>query len=149
MSYKVKIIEKKDPVVQLETSKLSIKNLFSDLLNELKGFKYQITVEVLFKKYKLNRENEFRPVYFNSVTKTVTNHILIKLEKSFEEILYMTDVWINNGSGWIVELTESQYINISIYRALSGGSYIDLTIELRSPKKGLINIKNKDEKCFL
>ena len=74
MSYKVEIIEKKDPIVQLEASKLSIKNLFN-LLNELKGFKYQITVKVLLKKYKLNGEIEFRPVYFNSVTKTVTNHI--------------------------------------------------------------------------
>ena len=123
--------------------------MFSDLLNEIKGFKYQITVDVLLKKYKLNGETEFRPVYFNSVTKTVTNHILFKLEKSFEEILYMIDVWINNGSGWIIELIESQYISISTYRPLSGNSYIDLPVELRSPEKGLINIKNKDEKCFL
>ena len=28
-------------------------------------------------------------------------------------------------------------------------SYIDLPIELRGPKKGLLNIKNKDQKCFL
>ena len=49
MSYKAEIIEKKDPILQLEASKLSIKNLFSDLLNGLKGFKYQITVEVLLK----------------------------------------------------------------------------------------------------
>ena len=147
MSYKVEIVERKDPIVQLEASKLSIKNLFSDLLNELKGFKYQITVEVLLKKYKHNGEIEFRPVYFNSVTKTVTNHIF-KLEKSFEEILCMIDVWINNGSGWIIELVKSQYINISTYRPLSGGSYMDLPVELRSPRKGLINIKNK-EKCFL
>ena len=35
--------------MQLKASKLSIKNLFSDLLNETKGFKYQITVEVLLK----------------------------------------------------------------------------------------------------
>ena len=33
MSYKVEIIEKKDPILQLEASKLSIKNLFSDILN--------------------------------------------------------------------------------------------------------------------
>ena len=50
MSYKVKIVEKKDPIVQLEASKLSIKKLFSDILNETKGFKYHITVEVLLKK---------------------------------------------------------------------------------------------------
>ena len=49
MSYKVEIIKKKDPVVQLDASKLSIKDLFNDLLNETKGFKYQIPVKVLLK----------------------------------------------------------------------------------------------------
>ena len=49
MSYKVKIIERKDLIVQLEASKLSIKDLFNNLLNETKGFKYQITVKVLLK----------------------------------------------------------------------------------------------------
>ena len=41
MSYKVEIIEKKDPIKRLEASKSSIKDLFSDLLHETKGFKYQ------------------------------------------------------------------------------------------------------------
>ena len=81
--------------------------MFSDLLNETKGFKYQITVKVLLKKYKLNGEIEFASVYFNSVTKTVINHKFI-LENCFQEILYMIDVWINEGSGWIVESVESQ-----------------------------------------
>ena len=40
MSYKVEITEEKDPIVQLKASKLSIRNLFKDLLNEAKGFKY-------------------------------------------------------------------------------------------------------------
>ena len=31
MSYKVEIVERKDPIVQLEASKLNIKDLFSDL----------------------------------------------------------------------------------------------------------------------
>ena len=53
---------------------MSIKDLFSNLLNETKGFKNQITVKVLLKIYKLNEEIEFAPVYFNSVTKTVINH---------------------------------------------------------------------------
>ena len=34
MSYKFEIVEKKDPHYQLETSKSSIKDIFSDLLNE-------------------------------------------------------------------------------------------------------------------
>ena len=68
MSYKVEIIEKKDPIVQLEASKLSIKNLFKDLLIQEKGFKYQITVKILLRKYKLNGEVEFAPVYFTEIT---------------------------------------------------------------------------------
>ena len=49
ISYKVELVEKKDPITQLEASKSSIKDLFSDLLNETKGFKYQITLKVMLK----------------------------------------------------------------------------------------------------
>ena len=102
----------------------------------------------MLKKYKADGAIEFAPVYFNSFTKTVINH-RFKLENSFQDILYIIDVWINNGSGWNVESMESQCINISTYRPLAGGSYMDLPAELRSPRKELINIKNKDEKIFL
>ena len=99
----------------------------------------------MLKKYKLNGEIEFAPVYFNSMTETVINY-RFKLENSFQDILYLIDNWINKGSGWIVE---SQYINISTYRPLSGSSNINLPKELKSPRKGLINIKNKDQKKIL
>ena len=49
MSYKVEIVDNKDLIVQLEASRSSIKDLFNDLLNETRGFKYQITVKVLLK----------------------------------------------------------------------------------------------------
>ena len=41
----------------------------------------------MLKKYKPNGEIKFRPVYFNSTTKTVTNH-KFSLENAFQEILY-------------------------------------------------------------
>ena len=63
--------------------------------------------------------------------------------------MYRIDAWINKGSGWIVESIESQYINITTYKPLVGSSYIDLPTELRSPRKGLINITNNAQKCFL
>ena len=46
ISYKMEIIERKDPIVQLEASKSNIKDFFTDLLDETKGFKYPITVKV-------------------------------------------------------------------------------------------------------
>ena len=148
MSCKVEIVDKKDLIVQFQASKSSIKDLLNDLLNETKGFTYQITVEVLLKKYKSDGQIEFAPVYFNSSTKAIINR-RYKLDQSFQETLYRIDAWINRGSGWIIELIVSQYINISSYRPLVGSPYIDLPIELKHPRKGLINIKNNDQKCFL
>ena len=100
--------------------------MFSVLLNETKGFKYQIRLEVLLKKCELNGEIEFASVYFNSTTTTTTTtkknkqkkivvHLRFRLENYFEEILHLINVWINEGSGWIVESNASQYINISTY----------------------------------
>ena len=109
------------------------------------GFEYQITLKLTLKKYKPNNQIEFRPVYFISTTKTVINH-QYSLENAFQEILYRIDNWINEGSSRIVELTEFQYINVLTYRPLSGSSYIKLTVELKSRKKGLINISINDQK---
>ena len=46
-------------------------------------------------------------------------------------------------------LNQSSLINISTYRQLPGSCYMDLPVELRTPRKGIINIKNKDQKIFL
>ena len=94
MSYKVELI---NPIKQLEVSKPSIKHLFDDLLNETKGFKYQITLKVILKKYK-STEIEFAPVYFNSGTKTRINH-KFSLENAFQEIMCRIDSWINEEPG--------------------------------------------------
>ena len=49
MRYKVEIVEKKDPLIQLEAIKSSIKDLFNDFLDETKGLMYQITLKVMLK----------------------------------------------------------------------------------------------------
>ena len=49
INYKVEIIEKKDPIKQLEASKSNVKDMSNDLFNETQGFKYQITLKVMLK----------------------------------------------------------------------------------------------------
>ena len=56
--------------------------------------------------------------------------------------------WVSEGSRWAINHIDSHYINVTICKPLHGSSYIELPTELRNPKKGLINIKNKDDKCF-
>ena len=57
----------------MQASKSMIKDLFKDLLDEMKGFKYQITVTVLLSQVKIDGNIEYSPVYFNSSTKAVIN----------------------------------------------------------------------------
>ena len=58
-SYKIEIVDEKDVIIQLKASEIVIKELFKDLLIELKGFKYQITLVVLLSKVKNNSETEY------------------------------------------------------------------------------------------
>ena len=147
-SYKIEIVDKKDAIVQLKASKISITELFKDLLIELKGFKYQITLSVLISQVKNSGEVKYSPVYFNSLTKTVIGD-KFKLDQCFNEIIYRLENWISHGSCWIVEEIVSQYLNLSSYLPLSGSTYTKLPDELKHPMKGLINIKNNEDKCFL
>ena len=84
MGYKVELVEKKYSFKLLEASKSSIKDLFSDMLNESKRFKYQITLKFRLKKYKSNEEIEFRSFYLNSTIKIVINYKFI-LEDLFKK----------------------------------------------------------------
>ena len=60
----------------------------------------------------------------------------------------MIDKWVSEGSGWVIDRIDNHYINVIIYKPLNGSSYMELPMELKNPKKGLINIKNKDDECF-
>ena len=108
--------------------------MFKDLLNEIKAFKYQLIVKVLLKKHKSNGHIEIAPVYFNCSIKTVIN-LEYDLDKSFQEILYRIDDCINEGSGWVIEWINGEYVKIYIFSPLSGSSYIENSV------KGLINKK--------
>ena len=114
----------------------------------MRGFKYQITVDVLLSKEKGNGDTEYSSVYFNAMAKTVINSEF-SLDKSFQEILYRIDDWINEGSGWVVQSINGEYVNISMYSRLTGSSLGKFPNELKNPNKGSINIENNDNKCFL
>ena len=67
-SYKVEIVDKKDPIIQLHASESSSEYLFKYLLTEIKGFKYLITLVILLNEIKTDGNTEYSPVYSNSTT---------------------------------------------------------------------------------
>ena len=71
------------------------------------------------------------------------------LDKSFQENLYKIDNWINEGSGWVIESIDTEFVNSFVFSPLSGSTYIQLSRKLINSMKHLINIKNNDNKFFL
>ena len=104
-----------------------------------------MSVKITLKKRINDNEIDTRTVYLNLSAKTVINRGYY-LNESFEEILNKLDIWINEGSGWVIDKIEGLYINVANYEPLLGGSYIPLPKALNNSMKGLINLKNKDHK---
>ena len=71
------------------------------------------------------------------------------LNKTIDELTKIIHEFLAEGSGWQIQEIYNQYFNIHIYKPLKGSSYIPLPKELQNPMKGLINIQNEDEKCFM
>ena len=135
------MIDKKDLLSQLEPSKSSIKDLFNNLLDETKGFEYQITVKILLK----NREAlTLNLLQFISIQqqkrRQIINLTLKKLFKKFNTAL--TDELIKD----LVGLLNQLILNTLTFQPLSGSSHVKLPVELRNSKTGLINIKNNGQK---
>ena len=68
-SFSIEIVYSKDPLIQLNAIKSSIKDLLKtlDLLYEMKGFKYQITMNILLSKSKINGDTECNSTEHSSV----------------------------------------------------------------------------------
>ena len=103
---------------------------------------------------RLRKETEdgtvYSEPYFSSHAMTVTNkdEILKKIELAEEGILKRIAVCLSEGSQWVIDRILNHYINVASYIPLRGNSYLPLPVELRNSKKGLINLKNEDDKCF-
>ena len=102
----------------------------------MKCFKYQITAKVLLSKEKQDKIIEYFFVHFNFTTKAVINSDF-SLDKSFQEVLYRIDNWINEKSGLKIESINGEYVNISMYSLLIGSSFVELPSELKNSKKGI------------
>ena len=148
-SFEISIKNDKDPLVQLQNTRLAIENYITKILTSMKGLKFVETLKVTFKKHD-GDGTLYKTAYFNSKPKTIINYTEINeaLQLSKQQILNMIAQWISEGSGWTIESVDNHYLNIVQYQPMKGSSYIKLPQELRNSAKGLINMKNEDNECF-
>ena len=143
-SFGIKIVNKNEPIIQLNSTIDSVVSLLKEQLDEMKGIKYIETLKLTFKKTTIDaNKNEtkiiFKTAFFNSKAKTIINENEINesIQTSNQEILNGISVWLSEGSGWTIESVDDQYINIVRYKPLKESSYIELPPELRNSAKGL------------
>ena len=95
-------------------------------------------------------ELEEGKAYFNSFTLTNTKSTnvdkLIKL--CYDDIDAHIEAYTEKGSGWYFKEVEKLEIHTTEFNPTKGSSYIHLP-DWISNKKAIVNIQNKDDKCFL
>ena len=70
------------------------------------------------------------------------------LEAHFQKLCVLIDNFEFNGSGWILDEIVNVHLNVLEYKPIYGSTYFALPPQLAS-KKAIINVQNKDEKCFV
>ena len=154
-SYDIELLDNLNPLNHFTKTKALVESHLENLLKDMKGFKFIEMLEVTFEKDTIDsktwkRVSIYKTAFFNGKAKIITkvNDIEPELSMSRQEILNVIDKSVSEGSGWVIDRIDSHYINAATNKPLQGSSYIELPMELRNPKKGLINIKNKDDECF-
>ena len=158
-SFEVVGRSQKDPSKQFLYTTPGVAKELEDILNRDGGMKAQVTLHVTFKKKKIEysddgqaeEKDEYKDAYFNSTAFTILDNddIIEALDKAAEEINNKIAEWLSEGSGWIIVEILSHFVNIVKYLPLRGSSYIPSPEAVRNSMCGLINLKNKDDKCLL
>ena len=147
-SYDVDIVDL-NPLKQLtETQKVVQDKLRLDLV-KMKGLKATITLKITFEKQTEDKAVT-KTAFFNSRAIVILNKddVSETLQNASNQIINKIGNWLSEGSGWSIFSVDGHFVNLVQYTPLHGSTYIALPEELRNAKKGLINIKNKDNECF-
>ena len=154
-SYGIELQDNLNPLNHFTKTKALVESHLESLLKDMKWFKFIETLEVMFEKDTIDsktgkRVSIYKTAFFSGKAKTITKANDTEHERSMsrQEILNVIDKWVSEGSGWVIDRIDSHYINVTTYQPLHGSSYLELPAKLRNSKKGLINIKNKDNECF-
>ena len=88
--------------------------------------------------------------YFNSGTRINLESTNVKklIDLNVKKIIEDLEVFQKNGSGWYFKEVVNLEIHTAEFNPMYGSSYIPLP-DWISSKKAIVNIENKDEKCFL
>lgn len=149
LSFEISIRNNKDPLQQLKNTRKAVGYHLIHLLTSMKGLKFIECIKATYTRIS-NGEMEYKTAYFFSSPNIILNHLDVEksLQLSQNHILEQMVCLISEGSGWTIDSINNHYMNVVKYQPVKGSSHVELPKELQHSRKGLINIKNKDNECF-
>ena len=111
----VEVVDRKSLSDLLFSARSTIADLFPDLLQEKRGFKYVLSTIITLKIWNNATDSyDIETAYFNAEAITVTNQ-RFNLSKPYQELKHRLDFWWERVSGWIVDKIEAIHIKICNY----------------------------------
>ena len=132
----------------LELTSILIKKQLKEELKKEKSLKIEMAVTV-----NLVRRSDDKIISVEPYFRSGTQHINIStnLSETYEimkqKVIESFESYTSGGSGWIFQNIENLLLNVDKHEPLNGGSYIDLPKEIKT-KKAVLNVQNKDNRCF-
>ena len=154
--FKRTMVEKKfiiqevlDPIQVIMKYKTKLTFILKDLLSKNKMIKFFITLKVIFIKHVNKSEPQIVETGFFSGTHTLLreNEVEKKYNDCAEKIFSAFDEFLKLGSGFTLKQVGDLTLRTAKYSPIPGCSFIKTPLAIRY-KKAIVNIKNKDSKCF-
>ena len=149
--YKLKSTYINSLLSELTVNKNAIENVLKENLKVMKALKFNRGLNITFEKIKDDYTKEDINQTLWSVPQVLTNESQIDetMQLAGDSLSTRAHHFLRKGSNWRIKSINFQHIDILVYKPLEASSYIELPPELQHARKGLINIKNEDQKCFL
>lgn len=130
--------------------KSKVKSLLMENRKQFRSIKFYLNTRVRMVRQREGDEEEFTIPYFRSNTFQVLSDDDIDhfLNQAFQQMQNTMEEFVHRGSNWRTDSVLGLEIKIVPYQPLTAAKYSHLPSRIQH-LKGVINIQNDDEKCFL
>ena len=131
----------------LKKSTIQVENRINEEVVKKRAVKFYLSLHVNFH---LNTDVAFPPAVLSTDTIQVydSSDVHDALNSTYENLVSAIEDFQQRGSGWILNKLVALDLHLLEFYPLRATSYIPLPTYIQN-RKAVINIKNKDEKCFL
>ncbi|KAK3931629.1 Histone-lysine N-methyltransferase PRDM16 [Frankliniella fusca] len=138
-----------DLQLTLIKNKGGIQRMLQKDLQDLHRMKWYLSAFIRCQKGTEEPENTVRYMRCPPIITLLGSDLGAQVEEAILGVINAFDKSQGEGSQILFEKVEKIEIRIAKYSPLKGSSYMPLPLEFRNARKGLINTKNYDNKCFL